>query len=92
MRRGSLAIQVMEAMMSARHEPELIEPDTIEMSYLSGSKSYLSDDGQTVTSIGWSVCPAMGERRLAVRAVGSRSTAERHCRQLMRLLGIKEAD
>jgi hypothetical protein len=73
-------------------EPELIEPDTIEINFVTGTKSYLSDDGQTVTSIGWYLCPGMSEKRMSARIVGSRSNAERHCRQLMRLLGIKEAD
>jgi hypothetical protein len=73
-------------------EPPLTEPQTVECEYVSGADCYLSEDGQTVVTIAWISCPILSERRVTLRAASSRAAAEKYCRELMRVLGIREGD
>jgi hypothetical protein len=73
-------------------DPPLTEPEFVECEYVSGADCYLTEDGQTVVTVAWISCPILSERRVTLRAAASRAAAEKYCRELMRVLGIKEGD
>jgi len=74
----------------SKQEPPLTEPEIIECEYLTGANCYLSEDGQSVITIGWVSCPIVSQRRITLRAAASRSSGEEYCRELMKVLDIKE--
>jgi len=80
------------SIMSNDREPPLTEPEVVECEYVSGADCYLSEDGQTVITIAWISCPIVSQRRVTLRAASSRAAAEKYCREMMRVLGIKEGD
>ena len=70
--------------------PELNTENIFEVRYVSGVQVSSSDDGETIFAVSWVECPALHTKRISMRAAASRETAERLCRDLMELLGIKD--
>jgi hypothetical protein len=79
-------------MSKDRETPLTIASIDKEPPLTSGADCYLSEDGQTVVTIAWISCPILSERRVTLRAASSRAAAEKYCRELMRVLGIREGD
>ena len=66
------------------------EDEIMEIKYISGIQPFMDEDGQTVLAVSWVECPMMKTKRITMRTAASRETAERFCRDLMKLLGIQE--
>jgi hypothetical protein len=72
-----------------RERPALSEPNIIDCLYVDGAEQRLSDDGSVLISVCWINCPIVDERRVALRVALPRGEAEKCCRSLMTLLGIR---
>jgi len=66
--------------------------DTFEIKYVTGTKVYLDESGETVITIGYVEIPDSHHTRIIGSFAASSSVAEAYCRQLMDVLGIKEKD
>ena len=63
--------------------------DTFEIKYVTGTKVYLDDSGETVITIAYVEIPDSHQPRIIGSFAASSSVAEAYCRQLMEVLGIK---
>ena len=63
-------------------EPAMSEDEIMEIKYISGIQPFMD--------VSWVECPMMKTKRITMRTAASRETAERFCRDLMKLLGIQE--
>ena len=66
------------------------EDEIMEVKYISGIQPFMDEEGETVLAVSWVECPMMKTKHITMRAAASRETAERFCRDLMKLLGIQE--
>ena len=66
--------------------------DTFEIKYVTGTKVYLDNTGETVITIGYVEIPDSHQTRIIGSFAASSSVAEAYCRQLMDVLGIKERE
>jgi hypothetical protein len=71
-------------------EPGMSEEEIMEVKYISGIQAFMDEEGETVLAVSWVECPMMKTKRITMRTAASRETAERFCRDLMKLLGIQE--
>ena len=71
-------------------EPAMSEDEIMEVKYISGIQPFMDEEGETVLAVSWVECPMMKTKRITMRTAASRETAERFCRDLMKLLGIQE--
>ena len=71
-------------------EPAMSEHGIMEVKYISGIQPFMDEEGETVLAVSWVECPMMNTKRITMRTAASRETAERFCRDLMKLLGIQE--
>ena len=62
----------------------------MEVKYISGIQPFMDEEGETVLAVSWVECPMMKTKHITMRTAASRETAERFCRDLMKLLGIQE--
>jgi hypothetical protein len=67
-------------------------PRHIEIKYVTGTKVYLDDSGETVITIAYVEIPDSHQPRIIGSFAASSSVAEAYCRQLMEVLGIKERE
>jgi hypothetical protein len=66
--------------------------NTFEIKYVTGTKVYLDESGETVITIGYVEIPDTHQTRIIGSFAASSSVAEAYCRQLMEVLGIKEME
>jgi hypothetical protein len=71
-------------------EAAMSEDEIMEVKYVSGIQPFMDEEGETVLAVSWVECPMMKTKRITMRTAASRETAERFCRDLMKLLGIQE--
>ena len=71
---------------------EAMTQDPFEIKYVTGTKVYLDDSGETVITIGYVEIPDSHQPRIVGSFAASSSVAEAYCRQLMEVLGIKEKE
>jgi len=63
-----------------------------EIKYVTGTKVYLDESGETVITIGYVEIPDSHQTRIVGCFAASSTVAEAYCRQLMDVLGIKEME
>ena len=73
-----------------RKGARMSEDEIMEVKYISGIQPFMDEEGETVLAVSWVECPMMKTKRITMRTAASRETAERFCRDLMKLLGIQE--
>ena len=71
-------------------EPAMSKDEIMEVKYISGIQPFMDEEGETVLAVSWVECPMMKTKHITMRTAASRETAERFCRDLMKLLGIQE--
>jgi len=65
---------------------------TFEIKYVTGTKVYLDESGETVITIAYVEIPDSHQPRIIGCFAASSSVAEAYCRQLMEVLGIQEKE
>lgn len=68
------------------------DSSSFEIKYVTGTKVYLDDSGETVITIGYVEIPDSHQTRIIGSFAASSSVAEAYCRQLMEVLGIQEKE
>ena len=68
------------------------DSSSFEIKYVTGTKVYLDDSGETVITIGYVEIPDSHQTRTIGSFAASSSVAEAYCRQLMEVLGIQEKE
>ena len=65
---------------------------TFEIKYVTGTKVYLDESGETVITIAYVEIPDSHQPHIIGCFAASSSVAEAYCRQLMEVLGIQEKE
>jgi hypothetical protein len=83
---------IAKAALAGRTEIALTQDSPFEIKYVTGTKVYLDESGETVISIGYVEIPDSHQPHIIGSFAASSSVAEAYCRQLMEVLGIKEME
>lgn len=91
-----LLMSISSRLSKPRYEKERTmdnhELSELDIRYVSGVQAFMSDDGENVIAVSWVDCPVLKKKHITMRTAASVQVAERFCRDLMKILGIKEAE